>query len=203
MDYGMRLLSCRKIDPKTIYLRVSNIVLPCHGFIPTGGLKGNADGYTIHSHVPIDDTHSMRYNIHFRRTRPIHGDERQHDEEIGADFHKLRNLANNYLQDRIQQKRENFTGMGQIFLVHDSCATETMGPIYDRSREHLGVSDMTVIALRRFLLRAVRALDNGQEPPHVIRTEAQNDVRHVACIATTIPSTLDPKLYVTEQLKKE
>ena len=34
MDYGVRMLSCRKIDPDTVYLRVSNIVLPCHGFIP-------------------------------------------------------------------------------------------------------------------------------------------------------------------------
>jgi phthalate 4,5-dioxygenase len=203
MDYGVRMLSCRKIDPETVYLRVSNIVLPCHGFIPTGGLKGNPEGYTIHSHVPIDDTHSMRYNIHFRRTRPIHDNERQHDDEIGADFHKRRNLDNNYLQDREQQKRETFTGMGQIFLIHDSCATESMGPIYDRSQEHLGVSDMTVIAVRRFLLHTVRAVDSGKEPPHVIRSEAQNDLRHLACIATKIPASTDPKTYVTEQLKKE
>jgi nitrite reductase/ring-hydroxylating ferredoxin subunit len=203
MDYGVRMLSCRKIDPDTIYLRVSNIVLPCHGFIPTGGLKGNPEGYTIHSHVPIDDTRSMRYNIHFRRSRAIEYNERQHDEEIGSDFHKRRNLENNYLQDREQQKRENFTGMGPIFLVHDSCATESMGPIYDRAQEHLGVSDMTVIAVRRFLLRALRAVEAGQEPPHVIRTEPQNDLRHLACIASKIPAHLDPKLYVTEQLKKE
>ena len=203
MDYGVRMLSCRRIDPKTTYLRVSNIVLPCHGFIPTGGLKGNPEGYTIHSHVPIDDIHSMRYNIHFRRARPIEDDERQHADEIGADFRKVRNLANNYLQDRERQKRENFTGMGAIFLVHDSCATESMGPIYDRSQEHLGVSDMTVIAVRRFLLRAIRAVESGQDPPHVIRTESGNDLRHVACIATKIPAQLDPKLYVTEQLKKE
>jgi hypothetical protein len=203
MEYGVRMLSCRKIDPKTIYLRVSNIVLPCHGFIPTGGVKGNPEGYTIHSHVPIDDTHSMRYNIHFRRNRPIREHERQHDEEIGPDFRKRRSLGNNYLQDREQQKRETFTGMGPIFLVHDSCATESMGPIYDRSQEHLGVSDMTVIAVRKFLLRAVRAVEGGQEPPHVIRTEAQNDLRHVACIATTIPADTDPKQYVTEQLKRE
>jgi phenylpropionate dioxygenase-like ring-hydroxylating dioxygenase large terminal subunit len=203
MDYGVRMISCRRIDPATVYLRVSNIVLPCHGFIPTGGVKGNPEGYTIHSHVPIDDTHSMRYNVHFRRGRPIDADERQHDEEIGPDYRKLRNLDNNYLQDRERQRRENFTGMGPIFLVHDSCATETMGPIYDRSREHLGVSDMTVIAVRKFLLRAVRAVASGQEPPHVIRTEAQNDVRHVACIATKIPATVDPKQFVTEQLKKE
>jgi phthalate 4,5-dioxygenase len=203
MDYGVKMLSCRKIDAETIYLRVSNIVLPCHGFIPTGGLKGNPEGYTIHSHVPIDDTHSMRYNIHFRRTRPIRNDERQHDDEIGADFHKLRNLQNNYRQDREQQKHETFTGMGQIFLIHDSCATESMGPIYDRSQEHLGISDITVITVRKFLLQCVRAVQAGKEPPHVIRTADANDMRHVACIASKISSELDPKQYVAEQLKKE
>jgi phenylpropionate dioxygenase-like ring-hydroxylating dioxygenase large terminal subunit len=202
-DYGVRMLSCRKIDPETIYLRVSNIVLPCHGFIPTGGVGGNSEGYTIHSHVPIDDTHSMRYNIHFRRNRLIRADERQHDEEIGADFRKLRNLHNNYRQDRDEQKRATFTGMGQIFLVHDSCATESMGPIFDRAQEHLGVSDMTVIAVRRYLLNAVRTVAGGKEPPHVIRTAEQNDLRHVACIATKIPATIDPKVYVAEQLKQE
>jgi phthalate 4,5-dioxygenase oxygenase subunit len=203
MDYGVRMLSCRKANANTIYLRVSNIVLPCHGFIPTGGLKGNAEGYTIHSHVPIDDTHSMRYNIHFRRTRPIRNDERQHDDQIGVDFHKLRNLRNDYLQDRDQQRHETFTGMGQIFLIHDSCATESMGSIYDRSQEHLGVSDVTVITVRKFLLRCVRDLAAGKEPPHVIRTSEQNDLRHLACIVSTISSTTDPKQYVAEQLKKK
>jgi hypothetical protein len=145
----------------------------------------------------------MRYNIHFRRSRPIRNDERQHDDEIGVDFKKLRNLRNNYLQDREQQKRETFTGMGQTFLIHDSCATESMGPIYDRAQEHLGVSDVTVIAVRRFLLQCIRALQAGKEPPHVVRTAEANDMRHVACIATTIPSTKDPKAYVVEQLKKE
>jgi hypothetical protein len=145
----------------------------------------------------------MRYNIHFRRTRPICNDERQHDDEIGADFHKLRNLQNNYRQDREQQKHETFTGMGQIFLIHDSCATESMGPIYDRSQEHLGISDITVITVRKFLLQCVRTVQAGKEPPHVIRTADANDMRHVACIASKISSELDPKQYVAEQLKKE
>ena len=61
---------------------------------------------------------------------------------------------------------------------------------------------MTVIAVRRFLLNATRAVASGKEPPHIIRTAAQTDVRHVACIATTIAASQDPKTYVVEQLKK-
>jgi len=203
MDYGVRMISCRKVAADKTYLRVSNIVMPCHGFIPTGGIKGNPEGYTIHSHVPLDDTHSMRYNIHFRRNRPIDPEERQHEDEIGADFIKIRNKANDYLIDRQKQNRENFTGMGSIFMVHDACATESMGPIYDRSQEHLGVSDMTVIAVRKFMLNAVRATIAGKEPPHVIRSAEQNDVRHVACIATQIAASEDPANYVNRQLKKD
>ena len=30
-----------------------------------------------------------------------------------------------------------------------------MGPLYDRSKEHLGVSDTAVIAMRKYLLDAV------------------------------------------------
>ncbi len=202
-DYGIRMISCRKADNDTIYLRVSNIVLPCHGFIPTGGLKGNAEGYTIHSHVPIDDTRSMRYNIHFRRSRPIHAEERQHEREIEANFTKVRNLQNNYLQNREEQRSETFTGMGRTFLVHDSCATESMGPIYDRSQEHLGASDGTVIAVRRFLLKCVRGAMAGNEPPHVIHNAEQNDLRHLACIVAKIPSTKKPEQFVSEQLIKE
>lgn len=202
-DYGVRMISCRKADTASLYLRVSNIVLPCHGFIPTGGLKGNAEGYTIHSHVPLDDRHSMRYNIHFRRNRPIRAEERQHEREIGPDFKKVRNLQNHYLQDRREQREETFTGMGRTFLVHDSCATESMGPIYDRSQEHLGVSDKTVIAVRKFLLQCVNGLARGQEPPHLIFKPEQNDLRRVACIVAKIASSKDPKRFVAEQLQKE
>jgi hypothetical protein len=44
-------------------------------------------------------------------------------------------------------------------------ATETAGPIYDRTREHLGSTDVAVIRMHRVLLRAAKALVNGEEPP--------------------------------------
>jgi hypothetical protein len=112
-------------------------------------------------------------------------------------------LQNNYLQDRAEQRQQTFTGMGRTFLVHDSCATESMGPIYDRSLEHLGVSDKTVIAVRKFLLQCINDAARGKEPPHLIFNPEQNDLRHLACIVARIPSSQDPKRFVAEQLKKE
>ncbi len=43
-----------------------------------------------------------------------------------------------------------------------------MGPIYDRTQEHLGTSDAMVIRTRRRVLNAARALrDDGTVPPGV------------------------------------
>ena len=46
-DFGVRMISCRNAGDGLTYLRVSNFVMPCYGFVPTGGLKGNSEGYTI------------------------------------------------------------------------------------------------------------------------------------------------------------
>lgn len=195
-DYGVRMISCRDGGAGTTYLRVSNFVMPCYGFVPTGGLKGNPEGYTTHGHVPVDDEYSLRFNIFFRRHRPVREDERRLDEEIGPDQRKVRNLRNNYLQDREEQRRETFTGMGKSFVIHDSCATESMGPIFDRSREHLGRGDITVIAVRKFLLQSLKDFESGKEPPHLFKRADQNDCSHIMCVVTKIDAKGDPKEYV-------
>jgi len=41
---------------------------------------------------------------------------------------------------------------------------EGMGPILDRSKEHLGTTDVAVIAMRRRMLRMVEELQRGVEP---------------------------------------
>ena len=104
-DFGVRMISCRNAGDGPTYLRVSNFVLPCYGFVPTGGLKGNSEGYTIHAHVPVDDEHSLRFNVFFRRNRAVTAAEKRLDDEIEPDHRKARNIRNNYLIDREEQRR--------------------------------------------------------------------------------------------------
>ena len=61
------------------------------------------------------------------------------------------------------------------------------GPLSDRSREHLGASDLGVIATRRMLLKQLKALQKGQAPrqPHTpeayhLRSLALNAPRETA-----------------------
>jgi hypothetical protein len=42
---------------------------------------------------------------------------------------------------------------------------ESMGPIYDRTHEHLGTTDQMVIRARRMLIGAAKAFRETQVPP--------------------------------------
>jgi hypothetical protein len=61
------------------------------------------------------------------------------------------------------QKTENYTGIANG-SDQDRAVQETMGPIVDRTTEHLGTSDTAVIAARRTLIRQARDLESGREP---------------------------------------
>lgn len=80
--------------------------------------------------------------------------------------------GNDYLLDRAAQERdEEYSGITGIHL-QDQAITESMGPICDRTQEHLGSSDAMVIRVRRRLIAAARALaETGTVPPGVDRPE--------------------------------
>jgi len=67
------------------------------------------------------------------------------------------NRENDYNIDRFAQKGLSYSGIAD-FRSQDAMATETAGPIYDRTREHLGSTDVAVIRMHRQLLRAAKAL---------------------------------------------
>ena len=186
-DFGLRMVALRSAGEGLQYVRVSSFVMPLAGCVPAGLSTKDMDGFEIHFYVPADDHHSWRYDLGFRRSRAVKDEEVHRRKQIGPDYRRIRNAGNHYLQDRSIQKTESFTGI-EDYLNHDSCATESMGSIYDRSQEHLGMSDKAVIALRRFLLKAVKDLQDGREPPHIIRDPAQNSFPHIDSIAEVIPA---------------
>ena len=48
--------------------------------------------------------------------------------------------------------------------IHDQWACESMGPIQDRTREHLGTSDVAIMANRRNLIKAIDDVEAGKLP---------------------------------------
>jgi phthalate 4,5-dioxygenase oxygenase subunit len=188
-DFGVRLVATRRAAPDQQYVRFSSFVMPVFGCVPAGRGPGELDGFEIHMYVPFDDTRAWRYDLGFRRSRPVEEEELHRHKQIGPDYIRIRNARNNYLQDRQAQKTLNYTGI-EDFLNHDACATESMGPIFDRSREHLGISDKAVIALRKYLLNTVKAQQEGNDPPHIVRDAKRNRFPHIDCFAHLLPSNI-------------
>jgi len=71
---------------------------------------------------------------------------------------------NDYLIDRQKQRTESYTGI-QGIGTQDLAVTESMGPIYDRTSEHLGTTDLAIIRMRRLLIKAAEDLQKGIDPP--------------------------------------
>jgi phenylpropionate dioxygenase-like ring-hydroxylating dioxygenase large terminal subunit len=202
-DYGIRIFSVRGADDDKQYLRITNFIMPCSAAIVGNEGRVN-EGYAVHWHVPIDDTHNMRFDFVYNRVRPL--DKEKYRTRIGnvtgPDGMTRRSLDNRYFQSREAMRTENFTGMGGSFNVHDAFATESMGPISDRTQEHLATSDRIIVRARNQILEAIADVAEGKEPRGVIRDPARRDRSHVVVVSEVIPKGVDPKEYWKSRVQK-
>jgi phthalate 4,5-dioxygenase oxygenase subunit len=193
-SYGMRAISIRTVGTGQIYVRTSPYMMPSFSIVP-GPPTAKFEEDDIRGFrfwVPIDDQTTWLYILNMRK-RPFTDEERKSLRSwIGADYRRIRNLGNNYLQNRELQRTASYTGIEAFNPAEqDSCATESMGAIWNRSKEHLGYSDKTIIALRKMLLRAVSDVAEGKEPPHVIRDPQSNDFSKLRSIKGVLPAGTD------------
>jgi hypothetical protein len=65
-------------------------------------------------------------------------------------------------------------GAPRLTISQDTAMTESMGGIVDRTQEHLGTTDVTVIAARRRLIKMAHDLQDGVEPTEALRPEIYN-----------------------------
>jgi phenylpropionate dioxygenase-like ring-hydroxylating dioxygenase large terminal subunit len=199
-DFGVRIYTARKQPGDKVYLRVSYFILPNLSAFPgqTGG-----QGYSVNWHVPIDDTRHWKYMFVFSREAPLDKAVIQRERsELTPDFRLLRDSSNRFMQDRESMKTKTYSGMGHGFQAHDVFATSSQGPLQDRTHEHLVSSDKAIVAARKLLAKAIRDVQEGREPPHVIRTPSENRFPHLLVVSDMIPSTTDWKEY-TRRLEAE
>jgi nitrite reductase/ring-hydroxylating ferredoxin subunit len=189
--YGMRAISIRKLGENQSYVRISPFIMPAFSIVPgpaTARFDEN-NSRAFRFWIPIDDTSTWFYILTMRDT-PFSEDERVSARSwIDSSYRRIRNAGNGYLQDRELQKSRSYSGIRAVIPAEqDGCATESMGPIYDRTREHLGYSDKTIIALRRVLLQAAKAVQAGSEPPHIVRDAKFNDFSRLRAVKGIVPA---------------
>ena len=157
------------VDPDTQkYARVSLFIAPIFAMFPP------PHGWVwMQAFVPVDDEHTMFYFFQVaekaltdqERAQRLEAAEMRPGIDLDAEFRSKRTRENRWLQDRAAMRRgESHTGLAGV-NPEDFAVQESMGPILDRSKEHLGVADTAVIRFRRMMLDAVkRFTENGTTP---------------------------------------
>jgi phthalate 4,5-dioxygenase len=175
-DWGYQYAGLRPLDEADMHIRTYHFVLPFHQIRPYLTSKGGT-AVAGHIWVPMDDQTTMVYNWHYSTTDAALDDDDRRERRSGngpddvdqTTFRSIRNRRNNYLLDRQVQKTETFTGIDGI-NTQDRGIQESMGPIVDRSKEHLGPADKAIIQARRLLLGAIETVREGGTPRGVNAT---------------------------------
>ena len=202
--FGLRIFAERKArDPAKKILRVTNFLMPNASAIMGGEGNLGRGGFSVHWHVPIDDMSHWRFEFRFHSKRPLDREtaRRVDAEKLPGDYPR-RNSGNRYLQDRQSMREGSFLGMGRVFPVHDLFVTESQGRIHDHAAEHLAASDIAIVRARRQMLEAIRTVEEGSDPPGVVRSAAENDFRDLIVLSEEVPADLDAKEFC-KQLERE
>jgi phthalate 4,5-dioxygenase len=177
-----RITTLRLIDEQLTHVRVTNALFPYTFVIPL------SETVTItQMHVPVDDTHTYWYSFFTSFDAPLDKETMRAQRLVNTelpDYLPKKGRHNDWGYSAEEQASRTYLGMGEADInVHDQWACESMGPIADRTREHLGTSDKVIMANRRVLLAAIDTVRQGGTPPGVLGAEA--------AAAVTGPDTID------------
>jgi phenylpropionate dioxygenase-like ring-hydroxylating dioxygenase large terminal subunit len=162
-----RITTLRRMHEGLMHVRITNAVFPNTFVIPL------SETITITQlHVPVDDENVYWYSLFTSFDAPLDKAAMREQRLRGVtlpDYLPRKGRHNDWGYDPVEQRDRTMLGMGEDDInVHDQWACESMGPIADRTREHLGTTDRVIMANRRELLKAIDTVAAGGRPPMVL-----------------------------------
>jgi phthalate 4,5-dioxygenase oxygenase subunit len=198
----IRAASIRHTAPGLHYIRTNFFALPAIGGPPQIGVNGISDGHQAVHQTPADDYHTWRVDVYTRRSVPL---ARTNDrgvygwpglEEgtlpVDEEWNKRANRRNDYLIDRDIQRTRVYAGIPFGPHTQDAAMTESMGAISDRENEHLGACDAQPAAIRQLLLKVIRDVQDGKDPPGVAFRPEDNNMGNITLVHALVPDHVDP-----------
>ena len=161
--YGFVFGSQRNADPGNHYWRINHWLMPWYTLIPAFSGDGPLAG---HARIPIDDHRRWVYTYTWHPTRPLTEAEvasmrvgnANYAELIPGTYRPRHNRSNDYNAD--PDFLPNAPPWQRVTTIQeqDLSMMENLGPssLFDRTKEHLGSSDIAVIRVRRRLIAAAR-----------------------------------------------
>ena len=173
-DYGYCYFSIRPLGEEGTFIKARQFVMLFTQIRSVASKEVNgcvrAPG---HFWVPMDDESCMVWNWQHSvdADKPLTDEERSLEREGNGPSHvdqktfrSYRNRLNDWGIDRQVQRYETFSGI-EGTNNQDRATQESMGPIVDRTKEHLGPADQAIIVGRKVLLEAITTVQNGGTPP--------------------------------------
>ena len=162
--WGMQLTALRHMTDQLTHVRVTQAIFPATFVIPL------SETMTItQMHVPVNDTHTYWYTFFTSFAGPLDKEamRAQRQQFISLpDYIPKAGRHNNWGFEADEQMSTTYLGMGEEDInMHDQWAVESMGPIANRTREHLGTTDKVIMANRRVLIKAIDTVQNGGVAP--------------------------------------
>lgn len=192
-SFGLRLTAIRYLSEHQVHVRVTNQVFPQAIVIPMSRSMSITQW-----HVPIDDVSCYWYAIFTSIEDPI-DQQKMYEQRTQLyelpEYRSKTGKNNNYGYDPLEQRTRTYTGMGDDINVHDQWAIESQGVIQDRTKEHLGRSDIGIIHYRRLLKSA---LASGK--PRVAETHSYPPNEKPVSIDIVLPA-LDWQSKLSEKLE--
>ena len=183
-DAGLTIAGGRLTGSDNIYWRIAQFLMPVHSYAPSAMLGETIFGQTF---IPVTDTNCWIYTYAWNPERPLTKDEREAYKrgngvmaDVDENYVPRRHKGNNYLLDRALQKTRSYTGIKGV-SEQDAAVQDSQGPIADRTREHLGPTDLGILHWRKFMMEAARALQQGTEPEQAGR-QHRYTVRSGGCV---------------------
>jgi hypothetical protein len=166
---GMLIGARRDADTGKYYWRITQFIMPWYTLIPpyaNNALNG-------HAWVPVDDENCMAWSMTFHPTAPIPEKDVDlikdgngvHAELIPGTFRPVANRSNDYQIDRAKQKNGRHYNGVRGLAMQDASVQESMGPIADRTTEHLVSTDNAIILARMRLAKAAKEVQQGGRAP--------------------------------------
>jgi nitrite reductase/ring-hydroxylating ferredoxin subunit len=168
MDFGFVVGTGRDLGGDDLHWNINVMLMPFHKII-------SSVPHAAHIWMPIDDENTMLYSIDFNPDRPFTEQELErstswqgiHTENFPGTDHATMNKDNDYLIDReLQASGTSYTGMRGLG-IQDCAVQESMGPISERTLEHLLICDTAIVKIRQLLLKTLKDHEAGKPLPGI------------------------------------
>jgi len=163
--YGFEACAVRELEDGRTWAAMTQFAMPWYCFVSSSGALNGSTARQVFFATPVDDTTLQQWAIFYDTSRPVDAvmaGVKDYDPDNFCP--PLGDASNLWGRNNEAFEAGHCTGFVDNLLSEDTAVQLSMGPINDRSREHLCSADRSLATARRVLIQAAREYADGKLP---------------------------------------